>query len=359
MDNPEKIKTHTNKMNHYSRVSIAALSLCVFAACSKQEERPAQEKIIPVKVMEIAAAQTANEQSYVGTAEESVALSLSFSNAGTVEQMLVSEGQRVVKGQLLATLNAATAQNAYDVSQAKLAQAQDAYNRLARVHEGGSLPDIKFVEIETGLQQAKAMAAVSKKTLDDCKMYAPRNGVIAIRHMEAGESVAPGMPVFKLVSVDKVNVRISVPENEIGNIQTGQTAAVTVPALNYAVFTGKIEMKGVAANALSHTYEARIGIDNNMPLNGVLLPGMVCKVSLAGQSNVATFVVPNHAIRISPDGKCFVWLAEGNTARRCFVRTGGLANDGIVVTEGLSAGARIIVEGFQKISEGMKISITN
>jgi RND family efflux transporter MFP subunit len=359
MDSLKKNKTHHNKMNHYLKVSIAALLLCVFAACSKQKGTQMQEKIIPVKVMEIRATQTANEQTYVGTVEESVAISLSFSNAGTVEQALVSEGQRVAKGQLLATLNAATAQNAYDASQAKLAQAQDAYDRLVKVHESGSLPDIKFVEIETGLQQAKSMAAVSKKSLDDCKMYAPRNGVIATRSIEAGESATPGMPAFKLVSVDKVNVKISVPENEIGGIQTGQIANVTVPALNNAVFTGKIEMKGIAANALSHTYEAKIGINNNTQANDILLPGMVCKVSLAGESGATGFIVPNRAIRISPDGKRFVWLAEGAAARRRFVKTGSLVNDGIVVTEGLPAGSKIIVEGFQKISEGMKISITN
>jgi RND family efflux transporter MFP subunit len=346
-------------MNSYLKLSIAALLLYVFAACSKQKGTQVQEKIIPVKVMEIVATQTANERSYVGTVEESVAVSLSFSNAGTVEQVLVSEGQRIAKGQLLATLNATTAQNAYDVSQAKLAQAQDAYDRLAKVHESGSLPDIKFVEIETGLQQAKSMATISKKTLDDCKMYASRDGVIASRSIEAGESATPGMPAFKLVSIDKVNVKIAVPENEIGNIQAGQTASVTVSALNNVVFTGKIETKGIAANALSHTYEAKIGVNNNTQAKDVLLPGMVCKVSLAGDSSTTAFVVPNRAIQISPDGSRFVWLAKDNTARRCFVKTGSLANDGIIVTEGLPAGEKIIVEGFQKVSEGMKVSIMN
>lgn len=349
----------SNKMNNYRKAGIAALFVCVFAACSKEKGTQVQEKVIPVKVMEIVETQTAIERNYVGTAEESAAISLSFLNAGTVEQVFVHEGQRVGKGQLLATLDAATARNAYEVSQAKLAQAQDAYERLARVHASGSLPDIKFVEIETGLQQAKSMAAVSKKALDDCKMYAPRSGVIASRYLEAGESAGPGIPAFKLVSADRALVKIPVPENEIGGVGIGQAARVCVPALDNAVFTGKVEIKGVIANALSHTYETKIGIDNDAQAGGVLLPGMVCKVSLAGDSGAAAFVAPNHAIRISPDGKCFVWMAEDGIARRRFVKTGGLASDGIVVTEGLTAGDRIIVEGFQKVSEGMKISITD
>jgi RND family efflux transporter MFP subunit len=344
-------------MKDYSKLCIAVLSVCIFTACSNRKATETQEKIIPVKTVEIVASQTANGQHYVGTVEESVAVSLSFSGTGTVEQVLVSEGQKVSKGQLLATLNTTTAQNAYDAAQAKLTQAQDAYARLTKVHENGSLPDIKFAEAEAGLQQAKSMAAITKKSLDDCKMYAPNSGVIAARNIEAGASAIPGVAAFKLVSVDKVNVKISVPENEIGSVQTGQTASVTVPALNNAVFTGKIETKGIAANAMSHAYEAKIGIDNPQ---SKLLPGMVCKVETErAASPQPAFVVPNRAIQISPDGKRFVWLAEGNVARRRLVETGDLTNNGIIVAKGLSAGDKIVVDGFQKISEGMKISITN
>jgi RND family efflux transporter MFP subunit len=337
------------------KLSAAASAVCLLAACSEKKGTETQEKIIPVKIVEISASPVTNVRKYVGTIEESVAISLSFSSMGTVEQALASEGQRVSKGQLLATLNTATAQNACDAAQASLAQAQDAYGRLAKVHENGSLPDIKFAEAEAGLQQAKSMAAITQKSLDDCKMYAPMSGVIAVRSIEAGANVMPGTTAFKLVSVDEVNVKISVPENEIGSVHAGQAASVTVPALNNAVFTGKVEAKGVAANAMSHAYEVKIGIDNAGAENALPLPGMVCKVSLAGKSDTAAFVVPNLAIRISADGKRFVWIADGNVARRRFVKTGDLSSSGIVVAEGLVAGDRILVEGFQKISEGVKI----
>ncbi|KAA6310352.1 Multidrug resistance protein MdtA, partial [termite gut metagenome] len=182
----------------------------------------------------------------------------------------------------------------------------------------------------------------------------PHDGVIAVRSVEAGSSAMPGMAAFKLVSIDKVNVKISVPENEIGSVQTGQTASVTVSALNNAVFTGKIETKGVAANAMSHTYEAKVGINNPQ---SKLMPGMVCKVFLAADATTAEMVVPNRAIQISPDGKRFVWLANGNVAKRQFVKTGGLNDNGIVVVEGLSAGDKIIIDGFQKVSENVRIRI--
>jgi RND family efflux transporter MFP subunit len=351
------------KMKHYLKLCTAAMAVSLFAACSGQTgEASAQEKIIPVKVMEIAAGQVADVKNYVGTVEESVAVSLSFALMGTVEEVFVQEGQRVRKGQLLAALDRTTAENSCQASLAKLRQAQDAYDRLAKVHENGSLPDIKFVEVETGLQQAKSMAEISKKNLNDCRMYAPRDGVIASRNIEAGSSVNPAQAAFKLVSVDKVFVKIPVPENEIGRLAEGQAATVTVAALDNAVFTGKIEMKGVSANAMSHTYEVKIGIDNHAGAKNFspLLPGMVCKVEVENfrppQPQIA---VPNRTVQIAADGRRYVWLAGNNTAKRRFVKTAGLTDSGIVVTEGLSPGDRLITEGFQKVSEGMKISITN
>lgn len=344
-------------MRRYFDLSVTALAACLLVSCSGKERTATQERIVPVKVITVAPSSSADNQNFVGTIEESVAVSLSFSGMGTVEQVLVSEGQRVAKGQLLAVLNTATAQNAYDASQAKLVQAQDAYDRLAKVHANGSLPDIKFAEIEAGLEQAKAMAAISKKSLDDCKLYAPRNGVIADRTVEAGASVMPGVEVFKLVSMDKVNVKISVSENEIGNITEGQAANVVVPALGNAVFTGKIEMKGVDANTLSHTYDVKIRIDNPQK---TLLPGMVCKVGVINfRPQHDEIVVPNRAIRVSADNRRFVWLAEDNVARRKFIETGNLTNTGIVVADGLSAGDRVIVDGFTKVSEGTHISVNN
>jgi RND family efflux transporter MFP subunit len=343
----------------YFIYSTILLAITGMSGCERNNnEAPKMAKIIPVKVMTVVPSAITAGHSYVGTVEASVAMSLSFSSVGTVEKVYVSEGQRVKKGQLLATLNTATAENSYQMMLAKQQQAQDAYDRLVKVHDNGSLPDIKFVEVETGLQQAKSMTAVAKKNLDDCRLYAPRDGVMTNRFIEAGSSVMPGIAAFRLVTVDRVNVKIAVPENEIGKIAEGQTAKVEVPALDNVAFTGKVEMKGVTANAISHTYEAKISIDNRVvgaKNVSPLLPGMVCKVFLVDDAETAEIVVPNRTIQIAADGKKYVWLADGNIARRQFVKIGGLNDNGIVVVEGLSAGDKLIVEGFQKVSEGMNI----
>lgn len=348
-------------MNKNVKLIVAIATICLFVACSNEKgTQTEQQKTMPVKVMEIVATQTATVKNYVGTVEESTAISLSFSQMGTVEEIFVQEGQSVQKGQLLATLNNATAENLYQGALAKLRQAQDAYDRLMKVHENGSLPDIKFVEVETGLQQAKSMASVTKKNMDDCKLYAPQNGVISKREIEAGMNVMPSMQAFKLVTIETVFIKISVPENEIGNITKGQTANIAVAALDNAVFTGKITMKGISTSVISHTYEAKIEVKNPQ---SQLMPGMICKVELLGSrsetehAQSSEIVVPNRCIQISADGKRYVWLANNGIAQRQFIEIGDLTNNGIVVTAGLSTGDKLITEGFLKISEGAKISI--
>jgi len=67
----------------------------------------------------------------------------------------------------------------------------------------------------------------------------------------------------------------------------------------------------------------------------------------------------NRAIRIAADNRRYVWIAENNVAKRKLVETGDLTNEGIVVSNGLEAGAQIIVEGFQKISEGSRLLMIN
>jgi len=335
-------------------ISTAALATLCLTNCNEKQIIEQTAKIIPVKVMNIGFSDNSNGRNYVGTVEESSAVSLSFTGMGTVERVLASEGERVRKGQLLAVLDGSTAQHAYDVAKSTLHQAQDAYNRLKPLHEKGSITDIKFIEVESGLDKAKAMEVISKKSLEDCKLYAPIDGVIAKRSVEEGVNVMPGLSAFKLVSIKDVYIKVPIPENEIGSVNLGQSASITVPALDNREHKGAVDKKGIEANPVSRTYTVKIKIANP---KSELMPGMVCKVYLEQSCKTENIVIPNRTVQISPDNRQYVWVAEENTAKRRFITVGSLSDYGIIVEDGLSEGDRLIVEGYQKISEGMKLDI--
>lgn len=289
---------------------------------------------------------------YVGTIEEETSAALSFPVAGTVARTYADEGQRVQQGQLLAELDPTSARQTFDAAQAALDQAKDACARLKQLYDAESLPQIKWVEAQTRLRQAEAAFGIAKKNLEDCSLYAPFSGVVGQRRISAGETALPGVPVLTLLETGCVKVRFSVPEQEIARLGADSRIGVGVAALGDRVFpAGKIE-KGAVANPAAHTYDVRATLDNAA---GELLPGMVCRVTVSPAESAEEIAVPVRAVQQAGDGNRFVWTVRGDSAVRTTVTTGRLVNNGIVLTGGVAAGDRIVVDGMQKIGEGSKV----
>lgn len=324
-------------------------------SCSGNKEEVEKKQEIPVKVLTVESSDIGYQQNYVGTMEETLSSSLSFLVAGNVSNIHIREGQKVSKGQLLASLDKATFQSSYDAALSSLHQAEDAYSRMKVLYENNSLPEIKWIEIQTSLQQAKSVESIARKKLDDCCLYAPFTGVIAERNIESGTNVMPGMPAFRLITIDKIKVRVAIPEKEISQIHVGQPVSINIMALSGKSVEGKISEKGVTANPLSHTYEIKILLNNN---DGDFMPGMVCNVTIDTENESKKgIILPSNTVQTGHDGRKFVWLVNNNQAQRREVYTNGFADNGVIISGGLFSGEQVITEGYQKVSEGMKIVV--
>jgi membrane fusion protein, multidrug efflux system len=315
------------------------------------------DKAIPVETIKIKKGGIVSEAVYSGTIEESESQSLSFSTIGTVSKVLVSEGDHVRKGQLLATLDDATYRNTYEIMLAKMKQAEDAYKRLEPMYKNGTLPEIKMVEIETGLQEAKSSLAIAKKNMDDCKLYASTEGYIGKRSIDPGMSGTGSFMALTIVKIGKVFAKVSIPENEIAGIKVGQKATGTISAIGEG-FTGSIEEIGVVGDIFAHTYKIKIGIQNNTLK---IKPGMVCNVKLAYSKNDNIITVPSQAILIDNTGKNYVYLIDSNAnkAVRRYIQIGKPTNNGIEIKQGLDENDLVVISGQQKLSEGSIIKISN
>jgi len=325
-------------------------------SCNNHGNKPDKDLTQPVKVkvQQIATSSGNAEQPYIGMVEESLSVPLSFLIAGNVDRVMVSEGQNIKKGQLLAVINSENYQNAYQIAASKEKQAADAFNRLESMYKSGSLPEVKFIEIQTGLEQARSLVAMSKKNLSDCKLYSPMDGTIGKRMIEPGMSVIPGNPVFQLVKIEKVYATVPIPENEIASIKKGQKAYIQVAALGNKSFEGIIEEKGVMSNPLSHTYNVKIILNNPQKL---LQPGMVCNVMIHSNSSTNQVVVPSNVIQIDKNGQKYVFIANASKVMKKYVEVGSPYQNGIIITSGLQAGDQLIIEGYQKVSENTTIQI--
>ena len=344
------------KIKHFGIwLSIGAITV---AGCTQSHTNKelTGDSVITVKVDTIGKSGNETTHFYIGTIEESLSVPLSFLVSGTAEKILADEGQMVKKGQLLAVLNSESYQDMYQVALSKAQQAEDAYNRLESMYKKGSLPEIRYVEVKTGLEQANSLASISEKNLKDCNLYSPLDGIVGKKMIEPGMSVIPGNPVFQLVKIDKVNVKIPVPENEIAGIEKGQKAWVKVSALGERQFEGEVTEVGVLSNPLSHTYNIKVVLDNP---GKTLKPGMVCKVNINNLSFEERIVIPMSAVQVGSNNSKYVFIANpsSNKISAKNVELGPIASNGVVVNGGLSNGDLVVTEGYQKINENSTVKI--
>lgn len=338
------------KVKHCSMAVLCCLALFM-TGCKQQEVR--ESTPVKVTVMKVTPVTFSGEQEFSGTVEEASGSTLSFPVAGTVQQIRVTAGQRVAKGELIAVLDEVTLRNAYEAASALLLQAEDAYQRMKQLHDAGSLPEIQWIEVRSKLKQAQSAEAISKKNLADGRLCVPFTGIISEKNVEVGHNVMPGQPVVRLVTINQVKVCVSVPENEISQINMGGSVNVSVSALNGKTFSGKIVEKGIMAHPLSRSYEVKALIDNP---SGELMPGMICTMGIENGETNSAIILPVSVIQTDEQNRTFVWVNEGGKARKKRIQLGTLTRNGVVIQSGLSVGDEVIVEGQQKVSEGMDIT---
>ena len=330
------------------------LAACADTDPSQLKERliggSAEERVIAVGVQQIDTMGGLVRNSYPGYLEEGNSVDISFKYGGTLQTLNVKEGSMVRKGQVLARVASPQMESTQRSAQATLEQAQDAYDRLKKVHDNGSLPEIKWREMVANLEKAQAALDLANAMLADNTVTAPFDGTVNNLNVVKGESITPLKPVMRIISTEGLVVKISVPENEIAKVHIGDEAQILIPALDDRRCKGHIIEKNMTASLLTHSYPVKVLIDDR---DEAFTPGMIAKVVLSADVDNG-IVIPANAVLINNDGK-FVWVAKDGRATRQSITISGYSGTGVVVSEGLHSGDIVIVEGYQKISEGMKV----
>lgn len=332
-------------------------SVALLSACGgKKDEAP--KAPVAVSVVTVSGNGGGAGSEYVGNIVERSGTSLSFEVPGNVLKLAVDQGDRVAKGQLLATVDPVSLRDAHQLTLTTLRQAEDAYRRFEPLHKQGVVSDIRWVEIQTKLEQARSSERLARTQLQRTSLVAPFAGVISERTAERGMNVMAGQQVYRLVDISSVDVNMSVPEGEVASVKVGAKARVSVQAVGGKSYDAVVKEKGVEANAVSHTYSIKLAITNS---DGKLMPGMVCSVELpaSSQSSAAALSVPLNAVKLDSDNRRFVWLAVGGKARQQYITVGDFVEGGVIVTSGLKAGDRVITDGSQKVSEAQELRIRN
>lgn len=336
------------------KILIALLSTTIAVCSCTNVPQETQKAPIRVVTQVVSNECVSNTYTYIGIIEESEKTAVSFTSMGVLKSVLVREGESVKAGDLIAQMDDSQARNILSASQAQMEQANDALKRFEILHNNGSLPEVKWIEIQSKVAQAKSQLEVAKKNLADCNLISPVSGIVGKKSLAAGETAMPSQAVVTILKVGSVKVKVSIPEKEINSISSNTSSIIKVDATGSTYTGGSIE-KGIQADALTRTYDIRINVKNS---DYKLLPGMIASVTFNNMQgeNSQAISIPVTSVQKSSTGDLFVWTIDNeNTAHRTTVNVGAVSGNNITITNGLNTGTRVVTEGYQKLNEGTKV----
>jgi membrane fusion protein (multidrug efflux system) len=378
----------SSRMQHNVRLSLLLLILTVLAACSGSgtpgKEAASASASIPVEVA------TASHQSvtanYSGTATlEAIGdAQVVAKTTGIVLKLMVEEGMRVQKGQVLAQLDDDATRNKLAQAVATLKKAQAAYDKSEKGVALKITPRADYDRDKYDLETQRAIVAGAQIDLSYTRIVAPISGVIAKRMVKLGNLVQINQALFQIVDLDPLQAVLNVPERNLDTLKAGQHVQMQVDALAGKTFGGTIARIAPVVDAASGTFRATCEFRDSTQ---TLKPGMFGRIEVAYDQRHDALVVPRAAI-VEEDGENSVFVIEKNivaaatatakksmfgeakaevtsasparetmVAKRRLVKTGYSEGDRIEIRDGLKDGDRVITIGRNAVRDGTEVQV--
>jgi len=338
---------------------ISIIGVIVLQACNgkaSEKKSTINEEAIPVKLLPINHDTTSGVINASGLLSTENEARLSFKISGIIEKIFVKEGDRVKKGQLLATLK--SAEIGAQVQQVQLAveKAQRDYQRANNLYRDS-------VATLEQLQNAKTGVDIEKQNLQQVafnqqysKIYAPADGFVAKKTGNEGELANPGSPVLLMNAVSgssKWILKIGLSDKEWAAIEVRNRATVTVDAFPGQLFNGVISKKSISADAASGSFQAEVQVDF-----GKLQPaiGMFGSASVIPSHSSIGFRIPYEALLEANGKKGFVFVSDDKKkVTKCAVSIAGISNNVVYIDDGLQGHAYIITSGSPYLNDNSTI----
>jgi membrane fusion protein, multidrug efflux system len=321
----------------------------------KNESGSTGANAIPVTVLQVQKKPVHREISISGNIEGNHTVKLGFMVAGKINFILAGEGQKVTKGQLVASLDPENYAIARELADIQVAQVEDEYNRLKAMHDTRSISDGDFARIGFGLQQAKVQQKLHAKNLAETKLYSPINGVLLKKLAETGEITATGIPVAVISDISLVKAAAFVPENELHLVKIGQPAQVKISSLD-TLFTGKVSDVGAVADPTARAFTVKIEISNP---HGKICPGMIAEINLVTGEIQEIIELPLETVLIDFNNTNYVFITD-SISGKAFKRSisiGKLHDNQVEIVSGLAEDEFVVTGGQHKLTDGTQVII--
>lgn len=286
-------------------------------------------------------------------------------------------GQRVARGQVLATLDAAQVRHDLAAAQAALAEASAALaeaklqaadaaanaERARKVEGSGAYSDQQLAQFKLADHAAQARIALSEARvqaartqvdtqqlrLRNTEVRSPDDGQIVSRQAVLGAVVNPGQELFRLIRGSRLEWRAEVTANELARIRVGQK--VSLQPAGSASITGTVRL--IAPQIDANSRNALVHVD--LPAGSGARPGQFARGEFRIGSRQA-LTVPQAAL-VMRDGFAYVFRVQGERVAQVKVRTGQRSGDRVEILEGVKAGDALVAQGAAFLNDGDLVSV--
>ena len=355
-------------------LSLSLFSLLIVAAsCSKPKESALHEHpAVAVTINEISGSHQGQFVTASGKVEAENSANLSTRMMGYVTAVKVKTGEKVSKGQLLASISNTDLQAKKAQAEAGVAQATAGYNsakrdfdRFATLFAQKSVSQKEMDDMTTHLEMAKAGLEGAKQMKNEvmaqfsyANITAPFAGVVTGTYMKEGDMANPGMPIVSVEGASKLQVVVMVSESDISNIKQDMKTEVMVKSLNKS-FSGKVIEASSSARNTGGQYIVKVELDK---ADASVLSGMFVNVvfpieNTAAQKDDNLVMIPVEAVISQGQLKGIYVVGDDNTSILRWIRLGKTYGDNIQVLSGLSTGEKYVVTADGRLYNGANIKL--
>lgn len=311
----------------------------------------------PVQVMYAKTLGTVNKN-YVGSVQSTEFSELAFKVSGKLTSLTVTEGEKVKKGMLLATLDPFEFNLKLTTAQAQYLAAKQIYERTKALYEANAVAKQNLESAQAEYIQATSALNFARNTLDNTKLNAPFDGFIEQQYVENHEVIQVGEKIVKLVNPESVEIRFILPESNIMVMELPKTIYIEFETIKDKLFLADIKENIYASDGSGIPVTLKITDNEFSKYSKDVFPGFSCKVYIQIDHNITnSFIVPTSAI-ITENNQHYVWIVNRNTNRVEKNKVDIMLFPGqTVVTSGLQSNDIIVTAGVLELKENQEVTI--
>ena len=281
---------------------------------------------------------------------------------GTLEQIFVSEGQKVKKGQLLAEINDSGLKEQVDQLIIQANFAKENFERTERLWNNSIGSEIQFLKSKSDFESSQKMVEQMKDRLAKTKIYAPFEGEVDEIISNQGSNLIPGVSqILRLVNLDEIYAEASVSEKYIANIDKGTKVVVQIPLLGREIVS-EIIQTGNFINPSNRTFRVEVPVKN---IDNKIKQNLDAKIKINIYSKPDAVVIPLRIVREDASGENFVYVMtedakdEVYITTKTFISLGNKNSTEVEVTDGLKIGDVLVLEGANIVEDSQRVKIIN